>query len=108
MSQVILPPTKERIIEELSRYTREIESFSVVSLGLFGSVVRGQASSSSDIDFVVVLREKSFQNFIGLKIFMEDLLHRKIDLVIFDSIKPRLKDIILREVVYVPGFDSIS
>jgi predicted nucleotidyltransferase len=38
-----------------------------------------------------------------LKFFLEDFFHHKVDLVIADSLKPELKDIILREAVYVEG-----
>ena len=36
----------------------------------------------------------------GLKFFLEDLLQRPVDLVLADTVKPRLKPIIAREVVY--------
>ena len=46
---------------------------------------------------------KTFDNYMGLKFFLEDHLNRRVDLVIADSIKPRLRETILQEVEYAAG-----
>jgi hypothetical protein len=38
-----------------------------------------------------------------LKFFLEDTFDQKVDLVLDDAIKPRLRDSILKESIYVPG-----
>ena len=40
----------------------------------------------------------------GLLLFLEDLFGRKVDLAIKDSIKPRIRDRVLAETIYVEGF----
>lgn len=65
---------------------------------LFGSYVRGEATENSDIDILVDLpREKSLFDFIGLKLQLEEVLEKKVDLVEYGTIKPRLKQYILSE-----------
>ncbi|KXS43389.1 nucleotidyltransferase family protein [Methanolobus zinderi] len=79
-----------------------IESFGVKRIGLFGSFARGEGRIDSDIDVLVEFREgqKTFDNYMELKFYLEDLFKRDVDLVLETSIKPRLKDYILKEAVY--------
>jgi hypothetical protein len=70
---------------------------------LFGSVARGDATSASDLDFVVEFETKSFDAYMDLKAFLEGLLGCSVDLVLTDSIKPRLRATILSEAVHAPG-----
>jgi hypothetical protein len=72
-------------------------------LGLFGSCARGEATSGSDLDFVVELEKKSFDAYMDLKDFLEKLFGCKVDLVMKDAIKPRLREPILKETIYAPG-----
>ncbi|MCX5727374.1 MAG: nucleotidyltransferase family protein [Nitrospirae bacterium] len=73
-------------------------------LGLFGSCARGEATVESDLDFVVEFSDKSFDAYMDLKSFLEDLFRSRVDLVTMSSIKPRLLPIIQRETVYASGF----
>lgn len=77
-----------------------ISSYGVRKIGLFGSCLRGEEDSRSDIDVLVDFEKKSFDNYMGLKIFLEDKLGRKVDLIILSAIKPALRDGILKEVKY--------
>lgn len=79
--------------------------YGVKSIGVFGSFIRKDQISSSDIDFLVEFKEgeKNFDNYMGLKILLEDLFQLKIDLVIKENIKPALKQKILSSVVYAQG-----
>ena len=72
-------------------------------LGLFGSRARGESSASSDLDFLVEFDEKSFDNYVGLKIFLEELFSCPVDLVLDNALKPRLRSRILEETIYAPG-----
>jgi uncharacterized protein len=47
---------------------------------------------------------KTFDNYMDLKALLEDLFDRPVDLVVSNVIKPRLRDAILRETIYAPGF----
>lgn len=63
---------------------------------LFGSFVTGEAGKDSDIDILVDLpKEKSLFEFAGLQIKLEEALGKKVDLVEYSTIKPRLESYIL-------------
>ena len=68
-------------------------------LGLFGSFARDEARLDSDVDLVVELDRVSFDRFMDLKLRLEDLFDRRVDLVLRDSLKPRIRDRILREAI---------
>lgn len=70
----------------------------VTKAALFGSIARGEAKKRSDIDILVNLKKgKNLFDFAGLKLELEEKLGKKVDIVTYKSIKPRLKDIILRD-----------
>ncbi|MGH2442043.1 MAG: nucleotidyltransferase family protein [Chloroflexota bacterium] len=70
----------------------------VTRSAVFGSYVRGEQTERSDIDLLVDFpKDKSLFDFVGLGLELEDALDRKVDLVEFESIKPRLRDQILSE-----------
>ncbi|MDD2903313.1 MAG: nucleotidyltransferase family protein [Syntrophales bacterium] len=79
----------------------KIKGFGVTRLGLFGSAVRGEATNTSDLDFVVEFEKKTFDAYMNLKRFLEELFGCKVDLVIQDGIKPRLREPILKETLYL-------
>lgn len=63
---------------------------------IFGSIISGEAKEDSDIDILVDLpKDKSLFDFVGLKNKLEEILGRKVDLVEYSTIKPRLKPYIL-------------
>jgi predicted nucleotidyltransferase len=97
--QIVLK--SDEILDFLRQHRRDIEArFSVRRIGLFGSVLRGSASDASDVDILVELVHPTFDQYMDLKFFLEDKLGRPVDLVLADSLKPRLKPIITREVAY--------
>lgn len=66
--------------------------FGVRDLAVFGSVARGDASEASDLDVLVdFVGSATFDGYMGLKLFLEDSLGMKVDLVTRGSLKPRLK-----------------
>lgn len=96
---------RDEILRTIARHKDAIRAFGARRLGLFGSQARGDASADSDLDFLVEFEPgaKSFDSYMGLKEFLEDLFGRKVDLVVAEGLKPRLRDGILRETVYAPG-----
>jgi uncharacterized protein len=93
---------RNEILKVLQQKGKEIQSYKVRRLGLFGSAARNELSPDSDLDFVVEFDEKTFDHYMDLKFFLEDLFGRKVDLVIAEAIKPSLRDRILEEAVYAP------
>lgn len=76
--------------------------FGIKSLFLFGSVARNQATKESDLDFIVDFDGAiTFDRYMDLKIFLEDLFGKKIDLAIEDSLKPQIRQKILEEAIDV-------
>ena len=94
----------QQILGVLSANRDGIRRFGVRRLGLFGSHARGEATPASDLDFVTELEAKTFDNYMGLKAFLEDLFHAKVDLVLTDAVKPALRHAILDHALYAPGF----
>ncbi len=92
------------ILASISENQHKIKTYGVTRLGIFGSVVRGEHDENSDLDFLVEFEKETFKSYMGLKFFLEGLFGRKVDLVITGTIKPRLRDPILSEVVYAEGF----
>jgi predicted nucleotidyltransferase len=72
---------------------------------LFGSFIRNEQKGENDIDILVEFEKgkKTFDNYMGLKFFLENLLKCKVDLVISDALKHRIKPYIMREVEYAKG-----
>ncbi len=94
--------TKVQILKIIHTHSSEIKQYGVKQLGLFGSFVKQTQKKKSDVDILVEFQKgkKTFDNYMDLKFFLESLLHRKIDLVLKKTIKPRLKTSILKEVEY--------
>lgn len=95
--------TLEQILQTLEEHRAKIRGFGVRRLGLFGSAVRGEATESSDLDFLVDLETKTFDAYMDLKEFLEELFGCPVDLVMMGTIKPRLRSTILGEAIYATG-----
>ena len=95
--------SRDKILKILEENQNTIKSYGVKRLGLFGSCARGECSEASDLDFVVEFGKKSFDLYMDLKAFLEELFGCQVDLVLADTIKPRLRTTILEEAVHVPG-----
>lgn len=90
----------------MDKYTAKIipilKKYGVSRASLFGSIVRGEAHKNSDIDILVeVPKDKSLFDIMDIQFELEDKLKKKVDLVEYDYIKPRLKSHILSEQVQI-------
>lgn len=94
--------TTHSIFSTIKSKRQKLKNFGVKNLYLFGSIVRNQNNPDSDIDVLVELKEKTFDSYMNLKFFLEDLFDCKVDLVLKDALKPQLKDQILKEAIHVP------
>jgi predicted nucleotidyltransferase len=75
-----------------------LKRFGVKRASLFGSSARGEDREDSDIDILVEFEAgKSLLDLAGLKIELEEVLGRRVDLLTFNSLHPLLKDKILKE-----------
>jgi uncharacterized protein len=93
---------RQDVINLLEAHRTEIRALGVKSLALFGSVSRDEARPDSDVDLLVDFEGRpSFDAFMDLKFYLEDLLKRKVDLVTEGALKPRMKPILDREAIRV-------
>jgi predicted nucleotidyltransferase len=90
-----------QILQEHKNYL--VEKFGVSEIALFGSYARVEENNESDVDILVDFKEgcKTFDNYMDLKFYLEELLGKRVDLVIKSAIKPRLKTFIFEEAIYV-------
>lgn len=95
--------TEGQILSLIQEYQDKIRAFGVKKLGLFGSFVLGQQDENSDIDLLVEfdIGKKTFDIFIHLAFFLEDLFGRRVELVTPESLSPYIGPYIMKEVKYV-------
>ena len=94
------------IIEILKKHEEEIKGkFHVNRIGVFGSCARGEEKEESDLDLIVDFEEPSFDNFMDLSSYLEELFGRRVDILTPQGVKGiRIKEVaedIKRSVVYV-------
>ena len=80
------------------------KTYGVEEIGVFGSYARGDNDENGDIDVSVELNQEvpvGLFEFAGMKFFLEDLLGKKVDLVIKSGIKSLIKDRILSQLVII-------
>jgi len=89
------------ILQEHKNYL--VEKFGVMEIAIFGSYARGEQMKDSDVDLIVDFKEgwKTFDNYMDLKFYLEELFGKKVDLVIKSAINPRIKPFIIEEAIYV-------
>lgn len=77
-------------------------NFDVVNIGLFGSYAKEYNKDTSDIDILVEFKNESetFDKYMDLKFYLEDILKKKVDLVIKNSVKEIIKSKIYQETIY--------
>ena len=92
---------RERILSLIANNRKKLDEFGVKSLSVFGSVARDEAKADSDVDILVEFDgQVTFDRFMDTKFFLEDLLGAKVDLVMQDAIRPRLKPYIMQDLVH--------
>ena len=93
---------KNEILSILDENKEGIKKFGVKRIGIFGSFVKNKAKTKSDVDILIEFQQgqKSFDNYMELKDFLEKKLQRKVDLVVKEALKSRIKSLILKETLY--------
>ena len=95
---------KIQVLELLHEHQDALQGFGIERCGLCGSFVRNEAiQPQSDVDILVAFQgdKKTFDNFIHLTFFLEDLFGRTVDLITIESLSPYIGPHILAEVEYV-------
>ena len=93
---------REEILERLAAHRADLTTFGVKSLALFGSAVRREARPDSDLDFLVEFEGlATFDRYVGVKLFLEELFGCRVDLVTKKALKPSLRQYVEQEALYV-------
>lgn len=96
--------TKRIIEDRIQHNALRIQGFGISKIGLFGSYARQEQQEGSDIDLLVEFgRPISLLDFVHVKLELEELLGKTVDLVEYQSIKPRLQQRILSEEIRIYG-----
>ncbi len=93
----------DQLINKLKEIKPIIESkYSVKNLEVFGSYIRGKQKKGSDLDVLVEFHETiDLFKYIELENYLSEKLGVKVDLVMKDTLKPRIRDRVLKEAIPV-------
>jgi predicted nucleotidyltransferase len=88
--------TFHKLEQKLGEHSERLHAeFQVRSLAVFGSVARGDEHPGSDVDFLVQFENSAtFDQYMNLKFFLEDLLGCPVDLVTQDAVRPQTRSFI--------------
>ena len=91
--------SKDEVFTLLRQNGAQLRRFGVGRLSVFGSFARGEPKDDSDVDILVEFEpeQETFDNFLGLAEFLEELFGRKVDLLTPESLNPRFGHYILEE-----------
>jgi uncharacterized protein len=90
------------VVSLLKEHQQEIRNFKVEKISIFGSVARNQETPESDIDILIKFNcPPSFDMYMELKFFLEDLLDRKVDLVTEEALREEIKNFVEKDLIRV-------
>ena len=94
--------TRDDIMHRIREHDDFLILHGIKRIGLFGSYARGEQREDSDIDLLVEFDEgkKSFDNFMDLSFFLEDILGKRIDLLTLESVSQFMRPYIEKDVYY--------
>jgi len=96
--------TKEYILNTIQSHKTELIKFGIQEVGLFGSYVREEQNTKSDIDILIDFapEKESFDNFMAVYDYLENLFeNEKVEIVTKNGLSPYIGHKILKEVMYV-------
>lgn len=96
--------TRENIISRLKTHKSELSKYGISNIGLFGSYVRNEQSSGSDIDLLIDFEpgKENFDNYMAVCDLFEDLFkNEKVEVVTKNGLSKHIGPKILKEVLYV-------
>jgi len=98
LKQVKSVRNSAQIILILTEHQKALANFDVKSLSIFGSFARGEANTSSDVDFLIEFSKPvGMFRFYDVKVFLEKILGRTVDLVSVDAVRSEFREQIEKE-----------
>ena len=97
-----MPPSLPQVLKTLHKHEAELRKMGVCHTAVFGSVARGESRAESDIDVLVELdpqRPMGLFEYARIRLYIAELLGESADVVNRKTLKPLLKDAILRDAV---------
>lgn len=93
---------KRHIEEARNKIIPVLKRYDVIRAAVFGSFVRKEAKKGSDIDILVEFKaEKSLLDLVALKLELEEILRRNVDVLTYNSLHPILRETVLKEQVEI-------
>jgi len=93
---------KKNIDKIKTKIIKILKKYNIKKAGLFGSYIRGEQKESSDIDILIQpAKDMSLLDISGLKIELENVLGKKVDIISYKYIHPYLKDRILKNEIKI-------
>lgn len=93
---------REELLRLLAVHRHDLNRFGVRSLAVFGSTARDEAKPGSDVDFLIEFDgQTTFDRYMDVKLFLEDLLGRRVDLVTLKALRPSLRRSVEADAIHV-------
>lgn len=94
---------RNQIITFLQLHKQEMaQQFGTTKIGLAGSYARDEATEKSDIDIIVEIQSTNkFRSFFNLLYYLQEALGKRVDLSTVSSLKPLVRESVLKDVQYV-------
>lgn len=96
-----------RTLEDIKQVLKQNQSvlqknYRITELGIFGSYVRGEQTETSDIDVLIDYEQApTLFKLVELRSYLSELMETKVDVVTKKGLKPKIRERILSEVVYL-------
>ncbi len=94
---------RDEILTKLRSLKKELqEVYGIEEIAIFGSVAREEYSENSDVDIVILkMKEKNGFKIVAARNFLKNELKRNVDLGLYDSLNPFIKEIVKKEMIGV-------
>jgi uncharacterized protein len=93
---------RDKVISLLREHQPEMRVFKIQELSIFGSVARNQETPQSDVDILVKFDgPATYDTYMELKFYLEELLNRKVDLITVDAVRKEIKEFVEKDLIRV-------
>jgi predicted nucleotidyltransferase len=98
---------KQQAFERIQSHQSALKQLGAARLGLFGSFVRNEQQTDSDVDIVVEFEEgkKKLHNFLDMADYLEEVMARKVDLLTWEGMAEFVRKHVANEVEYIAFTD---